>query len=186
MSELSIYEFDDEHRLRVATFADRGIFENGQWTLTGVRQSVIGEDGVIARSVGEADWRSRFRPELAEVVSVRLASLSIPGLMQYIDYLKSNELDTARFELALWKKFVHPFTTVVMIFIALPLVLGRLGSVGIAQRILAGVVISVGFLVIEQLSGHMGLALGVSPGVAAVAPTLLFAALAGWLFRRVG
>lgn len=186
MSELYIYEFDDEHRMRVATYADRGIYEDGQWTLEGIRQSVIGVDGVVARSVEEADWQSRLTPELADVVSVRLASLSIPGLMQYIDYLKSNELATARFELALWKRFAHPFTTAVMIFIALPLVLGRLGSVGIGQRIFAGVVISVTFLVAEQLSGHMGLTLGLNPVAAALAPTVLFAALAVWLFRRVG
>ena len=186
MSELYIYEFDDEHRLRVATYADRGVYEDGEWTLEGIQQSVIGEDGVIARSVEEADWRSRFKPELAEVVSVRLASLSIPGLAQYIDYLSSNGLDTARFQLALFRKLAHPFTTAVMIFIALPLVLGRLGSVGIGQRIFAGVVISVTFLVTEQLAGHVGLTFGLNPVVAALAPTLLFAALAVWLFRRVG
>ena len=80
MSELYIYEFDNEHRLRVATYAERGIYENGKWTLEGIRQSVIDEQGVVARNLDEADWRSRFKPELAEVVSVRLASLSIPGL----------------------------------------------------------------------------------------------------------
>jgi len=68
----------------------------------------------------------------------------------------------------------------------LPLVLGRLGSVGIGQRILAGVVISVTFLVAEQLSGHIGLSFGVNPILAAVSPTLLFTALAVWMFRGVG
>ena len=186
ISELYIYEFDDEHRLRVATYADRGVYEQGEWTLEGIRQSLIGVDGVVARSVDQADWRSRFKPELADVVSVRLLSLSIPGLMQYIDYLESNDLDSARFQLTLWKKFVHPFTTALMIFIALPLVLGRLGSAGIGQRILAGVVISVTFLVTEQLAGHAGLAYGLNPVAAALAPTALFAVLAVWLFRRVG
>ena len=186
MKELYIYEFDDEHRLRVATYADNGIYKDGEWTLAGVRQSIIGTDGVIARKVVEADWRSRFNPELAEVVSVRLTSLSILGLMRYIDYLQSNGLDTGRYELALWSKIIHPFTTVVMIFIALPLVLGRLGSVGISQRILAGIVIAVSFLLMEQLAGHLGLAVGLNPMVAAGAPTLLFFALAVRMFRRVG
>lgn len=186
MKELYIYEFDDEHRLRVATYADNGIYKDGEWTLGGVRQSIIGTDGVIARKVVEADWRSRFNPELAEVVSVRLTSLSILGLMRYIDYLQSNGLDTGRYELALWSKIIHPFTTVVMIFIALPLVLGRLGSVGIGQRILAGIVIALSFLLMEQLAGHLGLAFGLNPMVAACAPTLLFFTLAVWMFRRVG
>jgi lipopolysaccharide export system permease protein len=186
MKELYIYEFDDERQLRVATFADDGIYQDGEWTLGGVRQSIIGTDGVTAREVVEADWRSRFDPELAEVVSVRLTSLSILGLMRYIDYLQSNGLDTGRYELALWSKIIHPFTTVVMIFIALPLVLGRLGSVGIGQRILAGIVIAVSFLLLEQLAGHMGLAFGLNPMVAAWAPTLSFFALAVWMFRKVG
>lgn len=186
MNELYIYEFDDQHRLRVATFAERGIYEDGSWTLEGIRQSVIGKDGVIGRNVVEADWQSRFKPELAEVVSVRLASLSIPGLIRYIDYLRSNGLDIARYELALWSKLIHPLSTGVMIFIALPLVLGRLGSVGFGQRIFAGVVIAVSFLLVEQLAGHLGLTIGLNPIVAACAPTLLFFALAVWMFRKVG
>jgi len=186
MSELYIYEFDDDRRLRVATYAERGIYEDGEWTLEGIRQSVIGKDGVIGRDVVEADWRSRFKPELAEVVSVRLASLSILGLMRYIEYSRSNGLDTARYELALWNKVIHPVTTVVMILIALPLVLGRLGSVGIGQRIVAGVAIAVSFLVLQQLVGRLGLAFGVSPVVSALAPTLLILTLAVWMFRRVG
>lgn len=186
MNELYIYEFDDEHRLRVATYADRGIYENGKWTLEGINQSVIGTDGVIGRSVVEADWRSRFKPELAEVVSVRLTSLSMLGLMRYIDYLRSNGLDIAPYQLALWRKIIHPVTTVVMIFIALPLVLGRLGSVGIGQRIVAGIAIAVSFLVLEQLAGHLGLTLGLNAIAAACAPTLLFLGLAVWMFRRVG
>lgn len=186
MSELYIYEFDDAHRLRVATYAERGIYENGSWTLEGIRQSVIGEDGVTARDVVEADWRSRFEPELAEVVSIRVASLSIPGLMRYIDYLQSNELATARYELALWSKFIHPVSTAVMIFIALPLVLGRLGTVGIGQRIVAGVVIAVLFLLLQRLFGNLGLGFGLNPVVCALTPTALFFALAVWMFRRVG
>jgi len=186
MNGLYIYEFDDEHRLRVATYADRGLYEDGEWTLEGISQSEIGPDGVTGRSVTEANWRSRFKPELAEVVSVRLASLSIPGLMRYIDYLQSNGLDITRYQLALWSKLIHPLTTVVMIFIALPLVLGRLGSVSIAQRILAGIVIAVTFLVVEQLASHVALTVGVNPIIAACAPTLLILAFAVWMFRKVG
>jgi lipopolysaccharide export system permease protein len=186
MNELYIYEFDDEHRLRVATYAERGIYENGKWTLEGISQSVIGTDGVIGRNVIAADWRSRFKPELADVVSVRPTSLSMLGLMHYIEYLRSNGLDIAPYELALWRKIIHPVTTVVMIFIALPLVLGRLGSVGIGQRIVAGIAIAVSFLVVEQLAGHLGITLGVNAVAAACAPTLLFLALAVWMFRKVG
>jgi lipopolysaccharide export system permease protein len=186
MSEFYIFEFDDDRRLRVATYADRGRYEGGKWILEGIRQTVIGRDGVIGQNVAEADWRSRFKPELAEVVSVRPASLAIPGLMRYIEYLQSNGLDTARFELALWNKIIHPLNTVVMIFIALPLVLGRLETAGIGQRIVAGVAIAVSFLLLQQLAGHLGLTFALNPVLSAFAPTLLILALAAWMYRRVG
>lgn len=186
MKELNIYEFDDELRLRVATYADSGEYRNGEWTLEDVHQSVIGENRVIARDVVEAYWRSRFKPELAEVVSVRTTSLSIPELMRYIDYLQSNGLDTARYELALWNKVIHPVTTVVMILIALPLVLGRLGTSGIGQRIAVGVLIAVSFLLLQRLAGHLGLSFGLNAVASAILPTVVFLALAVWMFRRVG
>ena len=186
MENLYIYELDDAHRLRVATYAERGEYLNGKWTLENVRQSIIGDQRVVARDVVEAYWRSRFKPELAEVVSVRTSSLSIPGLVRYIDYLESNGLDSRRYELALWNKIVHPFATVVMIFIALPLVLGRLGRVGIGQRIVTGVVIAVAFLLLQRMAAHLGLAFGLNAAASAILPTAVFFALAVWLFRRVG
>ena len=185
MKEFYIYQFDDQQRLRVATHAERGTYEQGKWTLEDIRQSVIGKDGVSARTIVAADWQLGFEPELAKVVSTRLASLSMSGLTRYIDYLRSNGLDTASYELALWSKIIHPLSTAVMIFIALPLVLGRLGSVGIGQRIFAGIVIAVSFLLVEQFAAHVGLNFGLNPAVAACAPTLLFFALAVWMFHRV-
>lgn len=186
MKELYIYEFDEDHRLRVATYAGSGEYRDGNWTLEDVRQSVIGKNSVVARDVVEAYWRSRFKPELADVVTVRTTSLSIPGLMRYIDYLRSNGLDSARYELALWNKLVHPVTTMVMIFIALPLVLGRLGSVGIGQRIVVGVLIAVSFLLLQRFAGHLGLTFGVNAVASAILPTFIFFALAIWMFKRVG
>ena len=48
-----------------------------------------------------------------------------------------------------------------------------------------GIVIAVSFLLVEQLAGHIGLTFGLNPVVAACVPTLLFFALAVWMFRRV-
>ena len=184
MGDLYIYEFDDQNRLRVATHAERGTFEEGQWVLEGIRQSTIDDDGVTRRELDRAIWYSRFEPDLADVVSVRLESLSALGLYRFIEYLRSNGLDTARYELALWRKLSYPLATAVMIFLALPMVLGRLGSVGIGQRIFVGVMIAIAFHVIQQASGHLGLVFGFSPWLSATVPGVLFLSLALWMFRR--
>ena len=186
MEDVSIYEFDDRRRLRVATGAARARYEDGQWLLEDLVQSRVSEQGVTRRAVASAAWRSRFEPDLVNVVSIKPESLSIPGLRRYVAYLDGNGLDTSRFELALWSKFAYPLATGVMIVLAVPMVLGRLKAAGMGQRILIGVLVGIGFHVLNQASGHLGLVYGLSPFASATAPTLMFAAAAGWMLRRVG
>lgn len=184
MKNLFIYEFDDRHRLRVVTHAEHAAYRDGQWLLESVVQSVIDRAGVERRELETAAWSSAFEPELADLVTVHPEGLSLVGLYRYIDYLRSNDLRTARFELAFWSKLAYPAATAVMIFLALPLVLGRLGTGGVGPRIVVGTLIAVGFHVVQQASGHVGLVYGLDPAFCALAPTLAFFGVGVWLVRR--
>lgn len=180
-----IYEFDADYRLRIATFAQKARYEQGRWVLENVRQSKILENRVTSDRTDEAVWESKFKPDLVNVVAVKPESLSIVGLHRYLEYLRANGLNTARFELAFWTKLVYPVATLVMIFLALPLLLGQLGSAGVGQRILVGSLVGMAFHVINQVSGDVGLVYGLSPMISAVLPTLLFFFVALALMRRV-
>jgi len=186
MEGVSIYEFDAGQRLRIATAAARARYEDGQWLLEDVEQSHLRDDGVRREALATAAWQALFEPDLVNVVTVRPESLSVLGLRRYVGYLGRNGLDTSRFELALWHKFVYPAATVVMIVLAVPMVLGRLKSAGIGQRIVVGVLVGISFHVLNEASGHLGLVYGMSPAASATLPTLLFAAAAALLMRRVG
>ncbi len=185
MEQVSIYEFDAQRRLRIATRAARALHADGRWQLQDIVQSHIREDGVRRERIEAAAWQSLFEPDLVNVVSVKPESLSILGLTRYVAYLGNNGLDTSRFELALWHKFVYPLATGVMIVLAVPMVLGRLKSSGLGQRILVGVLVGIAFHVMNQASGHLGLVYGLSPALSATVPTLLFAGAAVWLLRQV-
>ncbi len=185
MEQVSIFEFDDERRLRIATRAARARHEGDAWLLEGIVQSHVFPDRVQRVELDAAVWQSLFEPDLVNVVSVKPESLSILGLARYVSYLGRNGLDTSRFELALWHKFVYPLATVVMIVLAVPMVLGRLKSAGIGQRILVGVLVGIAFHVLNQASGHLGLVYGLSPAASATVPTLLFAGAAAWMLGRV-
>jgi len=119
------------------------------------------------------------------VVSVSPESLSILGLRRYMDYLGKNGLDTVRFEFALWHKFIYPIATGVMIILAVPMVLGRLKSSGLGQRMIAGAIIGITFHVLNQTSGHLGLVFGLSAALSATVPTILFAGAAVWMLSRI-
>lgn len=185
MENVSIYEFDADRQLRVATHAGRATHRDEQWMLEDIVQSHVRTDGVTRVELAAANWASLFEPDLVNVVSVRPESLSVIGLRRYMAYLGKNNLDTGPFELALWHKFIYPIATGVMILLAVPMVLGRLKAAGLGQRIVVGVLVGIGFHVLNQASGHLGVVYGLSPAISAVGPTLLFAVAAGWMLSRV-
>ena len=180
-----IYELDAQGALRTVTHAGHAEYRDGAWVLESVRSSEISPGGVTTRLTPKETWKARFGPELIELASHRLESLSGFALVRYIDYLEDNRLDTTAYELALWTKVVYPLATGVMILIAVPLVLGRLGGAGIGQRILIGCLLGVAFHVVNEISGKVGIVYGLSPMVSAFAPTLAFLAAGLWLLRRV-
>ena len=182
---LYIYEFDGDKQLRVATFAKKAQYGDGRWLLENIVQSLITESRVTRRKMQQAAWESTFKPEIVDVVAVKPESLSATGLYRYMQYLRDNGLSTERFELAFWTKLVYPIATVVMIFFALPMVLGVLGSAGMGQRILVGSIVGMIFHVINQVSGDFGLVFGLSPLISAVVPTLVFLAVGFALMRRI-
>ena len=169
----------------MATYAREARYDDSRWILEDIRQSEILEHRVLSREIEEAAWDAMFKPSLVDVVAVKPESLSAIGLRRYIDYLRENGLSTARFELAFWTKIIYPFATVVMIFFALPMVLGILRSAGVGQRILVGSIVGMAFHVINQISGDIGLVYGLSPLLSAVLPTLMFLAIATVMMRKL-
>ena len=180
-----IYEFDAENQLRMATYARKAHYEKNGWILEGIRQSEVFEYRVLSREIDRAAWDAKFKPNLVDVVAVKPESLSAIGLHRYIDYLRENGLSTERFELAFWTKMVYPVATVVMIFFALPMVLGMLRSAGVGQRILVGSIVGMVFHVVNQISGDIGLVYGLYPSLSAVMPTLIFLVIGIVMMRRL-
>ncbi len=180
-----IYEFDSDKQLRVATYAREARYEDNRWILEDIRQSEILEHRVLSRAIEQAVWDAMFKPDLVGVVVVKPESLSAIGLYRYMDYLRENGLSTARFELAFWTKIVYPVATVVMIFFALPMVLGIMRSAGVGQRVLVGSMVGMAFHVINQISGDIGLVYGLSPFFSAVLPTLAFLAIGTAMMRKL-
>ncbi len=182
---VSIYEFDDERRLRMATRAESARYGEDAWLLEGVRQSELSGDGVVVRHLERARWASRLVPALLGVARVEPEQLSVWGLARYVRYLEDTGQESAPYRLSLWSKVMTPVATGVMILLALPFVFGPLRSVSVGSRMVVGVLVGIAFHIMNQTFMKMGLVYGFSPLVSATAPTLLFAALALVMMRRV-
>ncbi len=185
LRKISIYEFDDQHRLRVNTFAKDAHFQDGKWLLEDIVQSYIADDKVTTRHMSRATWGSLLNPDLVNIVAIAPEQLSAVELNTYIDYLRENNQNSKRYQLAYWTKLVWPFLTAVMVFLAIPFVFGSLRSVGMGQRILVGSLLGITFYLFNQIFNKVSLVYGFNPIVSVLLPTLLFLGLSIVLMRRV-
>ncbi len=184
LRDIDIYEFAD-HRLQRALSVARAVYVDGRWRLQDIESTRIDEDGqLVTEHREQAVWQSLVRPELVDLLAVSPMSLSIWRLAGYVDYLRANRLESARFELAFWQKIATPLSTLVMLLLALPVIFGSLRTSGVGQRVFIGSLIGVGYYVLSELFAHVGIVYGLTPAVASLAPAALFTVVGLVLLRR--
>lgn len=182
---VSVYEFDEQQRLRVVLTAEKAMYDGKNWTLHQVEASQLDESGVEVVLTEQQPWESQLSPDVLNVVAVPPEYLPVWGLLDYIQYLKKNQQATARYQIAFWSKVMMPLSAAVMVFIAVPFIFGPLRSSPLGGRILVGALAGIGFHLFNQMFQHMGSVLGLSPFVSVALPTFMFAGLGWYLMRRV-
>lgn len=181
---LYIYEFDDLNRLRMSTYAESARYDGRQWVLKDIAQTEIDDDGLRERHLPEAAWDSMLKPDLLSMVTIDPESLGIASLVRYIAFLHRNAQDAQRYEHALWTKLTYPLATIVMVVLAVPMVLRANRSVTIGQRVLVGALTGLGFHLLNQAAGHLGVVYEVHPLLSAAGPALLMGLVAAVLLVR--
>lgn len=185
---IQIFEFDDALRLRTATRADTARYVDGHWELEGLGQSRFSENGEVvevdARKLDSARWDSVLDPDIIEMVAIKPHTLSLVALARYVSFARENGQNAQRWEQALWRKIAYPLASAVMVFLAVPLVLSGSRSVSSGRRVMVGALIGLGFHIINQTSGHLGLVFGVPAAASALGPTLALFALGTLLNYR--
>ncbi|MGB0722671.1 MAG: LPS export ABC transporter permease LptG [Gammaproteobacteria bacterium] len=183
---VTVYRFAKGHRLDTMVEAARGVHDPaGGWTLFDAVEHRISEDGVITRKLDSMAWSSHLMPEMINVAVIKPETLAAWDLLVFVRYMEENGLDGSRYELAYWKKLVSPLVTVVMVLLAIPFVFGSLRDTGTGQRVLVGILVGIGFHVVNLTLSHLGLLYGVPPLLSAVTPPLLFFVIAMWAIGRV-
>lgn len=152
--------------------------------MQGVSKTHITEEAIVREDIDSELWQSSLTPDKLSVVSVKPESLSIQGLMGYLDYLRINSQDPSRYELALWRKLMQPVTVAVMMLVALSFVFGPLRSVTMGARVLLGVVAGFSFYICNEIFGPMTMVYQLPAFIGAGAPALLFAGAAVFYIRR--
>lgn len=185
IKDIYIYKFDDENRLTSSSHADTASYQKGKWQLKNVTQTHISDTVITQDTELDAIWNSLLQPELISLVSIEPESLSLFDLMNYTKYLKKNNRNSQAYQQAFWSKFIYPLSTGVMIFLAIPLVLGSVQTQNIGQRIFLGIIIGLIFHIVNQGMGNVGIVYKIPPLIAVAAPSIFTLIVGFFLMRRL-
>ena len=173
LEEIYIYQIGQDKKLQLATYAKSASYVNDSWQLEGILQSSLQDRQVKSRSVASASWSSMIDPNLLSIIVVEPNMLPAWGLYSYMSFMNQNGQDATVYELAFWRKIVTPFTTVVMLIIAVPFVLGSLRETGVGQRVFVGTLIGTVFYVLNQAFAQMSIVYKIDPILATTLPGIV-------------
>ena len=186
LREPSIYELDDEgvHLTRVIIGKTAAWANNNQLLVkdaetVSLRGMVVERQATADVSLDQVELPAVFRPTVDKP-----AQLSVTALTSYLRAAKQRGGDTAALALALQRKYVNPFSVIVMAFIGMPLALafGRRGAI---VALVVAVAVSIAYWGMgggfQQLGNH-GL---LPPEVAAWSPPVIFAAAGTYFLSRI-
>ncbi len=183
---ITLYEFREGQELASFSQAVDGYFNDGSLVMNQVTETQINAAAVDAladasvtdapvtqvNTAGQRRLPTTLTPErlIARILTPERMSISV--LSDYISYLEANNLQTNREVVALWRKLAYPFTLLVMITIAAPIGFMQTRRGGVGGKVFAGILLGVGFFMINQLALNVGMLGKWAPWVTALVPNI--------------
>ncbi|OED35346.1 LPS export ABC transporter permease LptG [Chromatiales bacterium (ex Bugula neritina AB1)] len=175
---VNVYEFDVGKLERVTNAKKAEQISRGQWQLTEVTRTEFKPDSIVSEQIESEIWKDLVNAEILQGLSVPAESMSMVNLNNQINYLETNQLDSQSIKLALWTKITNPLSTLVMLMLSLPFVFASQRAGGVGQKMFIGILLGIGYFLLNRLFTHLGLANGLSPAVSTFIPLTVFALLA--------
>ena len=186
LSDIEIYEFDDHDRLRMVTWAARADPQDShRWMLVDVAQRIIEGEQVVTKQLASLPWEGSLTPAQVELLVLPAEILSRSTLSRYIAFLKVTGQDVARLEIRLWQQLTMPLSTLMMVLVAIPFVLGPLRKATAGKRILHGSLIGAAFHLGSHFIAHLGAILHLNAALTVLSPLAVLGGVTVWVYRRV-
>lgn len=179
------FRFDTKHNLQFSRHITEAHFANNGWTAMGVQQTEFARDQTKAELIATLPWDVTIKPQILKISSTNPDEMTLHELNQYLHEQKNSQQSAHAYKLAFMQRIVQPFTTMVMMLLAIPFIFGPLRSSTMGSKLLVGVTVGFGFHIINRFLGPVSMVYQWPPILAAIGPTFLFALLGLYLMRRV-
>lgn len=185
---LNVYQFhfDEQHELRLARRINR-IERNkaGVWLAYDVSETRLYPGRTEAKMIPEMTWDVSLNPSLLSVASSAPDEMTLREIHNYLRAQKGNHQNVQQFKLVYYQRIIQPFSTIVMMLLAIPFIFGPLRSSTIGYKILVGAVVGFSFHILNRFFGPVSQVFQWPPEIAAFGPTFLFALLGIYLMSRI-
>ncbi len=193
---IRIFEFDGDGALqrRIAAESAR-VDARGQWELRDVSLTHWRRGGVDAAATSTVTeerlpalaWSGTLPSSVVAAAVLPLSTMSTVELWRYISHLEANEQAVQRHEIQFWRRALYPFACLVMVALALPFAYLHARNGGISLKIFSGIMLGIGFVLLNNVAGHLGLLRDWTPWMTAAFPSAFFLLLSlaafAWLVR---
>lgn len=171
------YQFDNEHRLLAAYYAKTMTYENDQWLMHDAVKTTFMTNRTMSESFPELRWDLDFNSHLLGTGMVEPSEMSLSKLNKFARYLEQNGLRSSQYRFEFWGRVFTPLASLVMIFLAIPFVLGAFRQAAMGLRLMAGVIMGFAFFILNAFLGQLCIVYQIPPAMAALLPIAVFAVL---------
>ena len=181
-----MYRFNDDNELvSIAKAENSGIDDQDNWILENLRETRFRDDGVQVVASSVAVEAFEVNSDLLNSSLAKPLSLSARGLLQYIDYLKRNNLDADQYESEIWYRASRTLTVMVMPILSLAFVFGSLRSGGAGGRLILGVVVGLSYYLASETLANSGQVFNLNPAIVNWLPLLVLCIIATVALARI-
>jgi len=179
------YQFNPDHQLKAAYFAQALMFKNNKWQMqNGVKTSFY-PDRTKSITFEAADWNLKFNTNLLNIGLIDANEMTLPKLSKFIRYLEKNGLQANEYRHEFWQRIFQPLASLIMVFLALPFVLGARHNVSLGWRVLISVLVGFSFYILNALMAQLSIVFQVPAAFAAFLPLIIFAVIAILLNKKM-
>ncbi|HUK02178.1 MAG TPA: LPS export ABC transporter permease LptG [Steroidobacteraceae bacterium] len=180
-----VFELSPDHRLiAVGRAARASAGPKNQWVLSGYTESRFTPDRVSVDPPADRTFSSNVSADFLRLVMSNPGDLAAAALWRLIEHYQSNALDPKVYVFAFWSRIARTLAIGFAVMLAVPFVLGPLRSAGGATRMVVGLLLGIGFFLLQRLIESGTIVFDLNPIVLAWLPTTLLATVTLALLAR--
>lgn len=185
IENITQFHFDKNHNLLFIRNIKHAKYIDYHWVASAISETNIKNNKIKIKNIEQMNWPIKIRPSMLSLSSTEPDEMTFPELINFLKVNKDKYFSINGYRLAFWQRITQPFTTVVMMVLAVPFIFGPLRSSTMGSKLLLGATIGFGFYILNRFFGSLSQIYQFSTLYAAIGPTIFFAGLGVYLMRKL-